>query len=98
MVFSTNGMRPSEKKVVYLQAMPNLTTKTELQEFLGLVTYLSPFINNISAQAEPIRSLLKKEVPFQWDDDHQIFFSTTSKHWSVKKPASSITTHRHQHT
>ena len=65
MVFSTNGMRPSEKKVVDLQAMPTPVTKTELQEFLGLVTYISPFINNLSAQAKPICSLLRKEVPFQ---------------------------------
>ena len=74
MVFSANGMKPDQAKVVDLQAMPAPTSKTELQEFLGLITYLSPFIRNLSAQAEPIRKLLCKDTPFQWSEDHQHVF------------------------
>ena len=74
MVFSASGMKPDESKVTDLKAMPAPTNKTELQQFLGLITYLSPFIRNLSAQAEPIRSLLCKNTPFEWSEDHQHVF------------------------
>jgi hypothetical protein len=74
MIFSSAGMKPDHKKIADLKAIPPPTSKTELQEFLGLVTFLGPFIPNLSAQAEPIRALLKKDVPFQWEDDHQQVF------------------------
>ena len=74
MVFSANGMKPDEAKVADLQAMPAPTSKTELQEFLGLITYLGPFILNLSAQVEPIRKCLRKDTPFQWSEDHQRVF------------------------
>lgn len=74
MVFSASGMKPDEGKVADLKAMPAPKSKTELQEFLGLITYLSPFIRNLSAQAEPVRKLLCKDTPFEWSEDHQHVF------------------------
>ena len=71
MVFGPGGMKPDERKVADLKAMPVPNSKAELQEFLGLITYLSPFIHNLSAHAEPIRKLLCKDVPFEWSPDHQ---------------------------
>ena len=74
MVFGVNGMKPDEAKVTDLKAMPAPTNKKELQEFLGLITYLSPFIRNLSAHAEPVRKLLCKDTPFEWSEDHQHVF------------------------
>ena len=73
-VISSGGMKPDDHKVDDLKAMPAPTSKTELQEFLGLITYLSPFISNLSSQAEPIRELLRKDVPFEWSADYQKVF------------------------
>ena len=37
---------------------------TKLQEFLGLVTYLSPFIPGLSTLTSPLHELLKKDTNF----------------------------------
>ena len=74
MVISVNGMKPDEAKVEDLQSMPAPQNKTELQEFLGMITFLSPFIRNLSAHAEPIRKLLCKDTPYEWSEDHQHVF------------------------
>jgi hypothetical protein len=71
MIHGINGIKPDPNKVEDLQAMPSPTSKKELQEFLGLIQYLSPFIDNLSERAAPLRDLLKKDVPFEWDSDHQ---------------------------
>lgn len=44
--------------------MPN--NKTELQRFLGMVTYLSKFIPNMSKRTQPLRKLLEKGVAWDW--------------------------------
>jgi len=36
---------------------------SQLQTFLGLVTYMGPFIANLSAMAEPLRKLLNLLTP-----------------------------------
>ena len=39
--------------------------------FLGVITYLSPFIPDIVAKAQSLRGLLKKTSDFRWETDHQ---------------------------
>ena len=43
-LYDANGVHPDAGKVDAVHALPAPTNVTELQEFLGLVTYLSPFI------------------------------------------------------
>ena len=74
MIFGQNGMSPDGKKVEDLQAMPSPTSKAEVQEFLGLVTYLGPFINNLSAKSLPLRNLTKKDTEFRWGELEQEVF------------------------
>ena len=74
MIISANGMKPDQAKVEDLKAMPAPTSKTELQEFLGLITYLGPYIRNLSAKSEPIRKLLCKETPFEWSEDYETVY------------------------
>ena len=42
----------------------------ELKLFLGAIQYLSKFINNLSAQTDSLRQLLKKEIEWIWTDEH----------------------------
>ena len=75
MRFSIDGMKPDEKKVMDLHNMPEPKSKKEVQVFLGLINYLSPFIRNLSAEAEPLRQLTKEQVPFEWSEDYSHIFS-----------------------
>ena len=45
---------PRPWKVDAVHALPAPTNVTELQEFLGLVTYLSPFIPGLSTLTAPL--------------------------------------------
>ena len=48
MIYSENGVSPDPENLKDLQNMLYPTCKKELQEFLGLITYLSPFIPNLA--------------------------------------------------
>ena len=69
--------------------MPAPTNVTELQEFLGLVTYLSPFIPGLSTLTAPLRELLKKDTDFSWNHTYGIAFE------QVKEAVVSDTTLRY---
>ena len=50
-LYDANGVHPDPEKVDAVHALPAPTNVTELQEFLGMVTYLSPFIRGLSLTA-----------------------------------------------
>ena len=53
-LYNANGVHPDPGKVNAIHALPAPTNTTELQEFLGLVTYLSPFIPGLSTLTAPL--------------------------------------------
>ena len=53
-LYNANGVHPDPGKVDAVHALPAPTNITELQEFLGLVTYLSPFIPGLSTFTAPL--------------------------------------------
>ena len=53
-LYDANGVHPDPGKVDAVHALPAPTNITELQEFLGLVTYLSPFIPSLSTLTAPL--------------------------------------------
>ena len=48
--------------------------KQQLSSFLGMVTYLSQYVPNISSLTSDLRGLLKKDALFQWSDAHDVAF------------------------
>ena len=46
----------------------------ELQSFLGIATYMAPFIANMSALSNPLRNLFKKGTDFHWSPSHSTVF------------------------
>ena len=88
-LYDANGVHPDPGKVDAVHALPAPTNVTELQEFLGLVTYLSPFIPGVSTLTAPLRELLKKDTDFSWNRTYDIAFE-----W-VKEAVISDTTLRY---
>ena len=93
MVYDANGAHPDSKKVDAIHKMPPPDSKLQLQHFLGMVTYLSPFIPSLSTHTAPLRELLKKE--FMWNPTYQEAFNqikklvckgTTLWYFDVQKP------------
>ena len=69
-IYSKDGIRPDPAKVHGIQSMPVPQDKEDLQRFLGMMTYLATFIPNFSEESQPLRDLLKKNVPFEMSEDH----------------------------
>ena len=76
--------------------MPAPKTATQLQKFLRLVTYLSPFIPSLSSFTAPLCGLLKKGTEFLWNNSYQKEFNkvkslickdTTLWYFNICKPA-----------
>ena len=47
---------------------------SEVRSFMGLVQYSARFIPDLATVSEPLRQLLKKCAPFQWDKEQQTAF------------------------
>ena len=55
-LYDANGVHPDPEKVNVVHALPAPTNVTELQEFLSMVAYLSPFIHGLSTLTAPCKN------------------------------------------
>ena len=69
-----DGVQPDPSKVSALKQMAPPTNKQELQAFLGLATYMGPFISDLSTLTAPLRELVKENSLFDWNSAHQQAF------------------------
>ena len=65
-----NGAHLDPRKVGAVHNIPAPDTATQLQKFLGMVTYLSPFVPSLSFTT-PLCELLKKGTDFIWNESYQ---------------------------
>ena len=94
-VYDKHRAHPDPSKVSAIKEMPAPQNKGELQSFLGMVTYLSPFIPQLSSHTATLRGLLKTDVEYNWDATYQVAFDklkslvcedTTLRYFNTKKP------------
>ena len=52
-LYDESGVHPDPEKADTVHALPTPTNITDLQEFLGMVTYLSSFIPGLSTLTAP---------------------------------------------
>ena len=72
-LYDADGVYPDPDKVDAIHALPVQTNNTELHEFLGMVTYLSPFIPSLSTLTASLHELLKKDTDFTWNCTYNAF-------------------------
>lgn len=73
-ILSAKGLEADDSKVITIDSLKMPTNKTELQRFLGMVTYLSKFIPNMSERTQPLRKLLEKGVVWDWQIEQTTAF------------------------
>ena len=66
--YSKDGMHPDPKKIQGIMEMTAPQDKQQLQSFLGMVNYMGTLIPNLSHHTEPLRSMLKQDNVFAWDE------------------------------
>ena len=74
-ILTSQGLQPDPKKIQAVNNMPPPQDKESLQRFLGMLTYLSKFIPNLSQIASPLRALLEKDTAWEWHHEHQDSFN-----------------------
>jgi hypothetical protein len=68
---SSDGVKPDQEKVKAIIEMPNPTDKSGVRRLIGMLNFLSSFIPNKSSIIAPLRSLLKDDVPWHWEAEHE---------------------------
>ena len=80
--YMIDGHKPAQIKVSAITTMPELSSKKEVQSFIGIINLLSKFSARLS---EPIRELSKERVLFNWRPEYREAFNTIKKEL-VKAP------------
>lgn len=68
------GIFPIESKVEAIKKFRSPENVDEVRSFLGTVTYLARFIQNLATISEPLRKLLKKDERFVWKQEQEEAF------------------------
>ena len=66
-MLTSEGVRPDPDKVSAIESMKPPKDKSQLETFLGMVTYLAKCAQNLSEITSPLRMLLTKDTLFSWD-------------------------------
>ena len=85
--FTQSGIAPPESKNILSLPAPN--NLKQLRSFLGSVHYIGKFIPNLSQLCHPLRPLLKKNIKFVWNDEHETHFQ------SIKNKVANATENTH---
>ena len=75
-IFTKEGTRPDPKKINDLLHAPKPTNTHEVRSFLGMANYSSKYIQNFATITAPLRELTKKNVRFEWSEEHDDAFDT----------------------
>ena len=64
------GIRPLHDKLKVIKNLKLPSNEKELKSFLGDIQYLSKYIDNLSAQKDSLRQLLKKDTKWIWTEEY----------------------------
>ena len=60
------GIHPTQAKVKAIKPVPTPSNVSELKAYLGILTYYSKFLPNLSTVLAPLYELLKKHKKWTW--------------------------------
>lgn len=94
-ILTSQGIKPDPSKISSIVNMPRPENKEAVMRFLGMVTYLSRYINKLSDTTEVLRKITRNGETFQWTDNEEKAFlnikniiadATKLKYFDPKKP------------
>lgn len=78
-LITENGVRPNPAKIDAIQRFPQPKNPKEIKQFLGLTGYYRRFVMDYSKIIKPLTNLLKKDVPFNFNESCVKAFETCKK-------------------
>lgn len=79
------GIKVDLAKMKAIVELPPPKNIRELRGFQGRIVYTRRFISNLFGKCEPFSKLMKKDAPFEWDEDCQHAFESI-KTYLTKPP------------
>ncbi|GMF37553.1 unnamed protein product [Phytophthora fragariaefolia] len=76
---SKDGVRADPEKISSNRSWPTLKNQTELPQWLGLANYFHKYTKDYAGLIQPMSSLLKKNVAWDWRPEHQDAFEAVKK-------------------
>jgi hypothetical protein len=70
-VITKHGIEVDPSKIQAIVKMPPPINLHKLKSFQGHLAYIRRFISNIPGRCKPFSRVIKKGVPFQWDQAYQ---------------------------
>ncbi len=70
-----DGIHTVDSKITTVQKFPTPTSVEKVRSFLGLAGYYRAFIKDFPSIGSPLTRLLKKDVPFLWNDTQHNSFT-----------------------
>ena len=95
-IAGADGLSVDPAKVEAIVGMPKPACKADLQRLLGMVRYLAVYIPNESAITATLRMLLREDVEWDWNHEHDdavsririaLIQASTLEYYNVHKPA-----------
>jgi hypothetical protein len=73
-IITVEGITPDPAKIEKVKSYPVPRDKTNVRAFLGLASYYRRFVREFSTVAKPLHNLTKRDVAFEWKNEHQSAF------------------------
>jgi hypothetical protein len=73
---TASGLCPDPEKIAVVKKFPTPTNTRVVKLYLSLCSYYRKFIPNFSKISKPLANLLRKNVPFKWDQKTEEAFVT----------------------
>ena len=84
-VMTRNGLNADLKKVEAIIEMEQTADVPAVQRFIGLVKYLSKFLQDLSELCEPLRGLTHKKAEWNWTHEQVNAFEKMKDAVSMKR-------------
>ena len=72
-----DGLHPLSDRVRAVKDAPTPNSVSKLKSYLGMLTYYSKFLPNLSTLLNPLYKLLKKDVEWKWGDTQAKSFTAS---------------------
>ncbi|KAM2959947.1 hypothetical protein FF1_029702 [Malus domestica] len=81
-VVKHRGIEVDQSKIKAIQSMPEPRNLHELKSLQGRLAFIRRFISNLAGRCQPFSRLMKKDVPFVWDEACHNAFESIKKYLS----------------
>jgi hypothetical protein len=70
-ICTPEGIRPDPKKIRAIEQYAVHKSVRDIRAYIGLARYYRRHVRNFAEFAKPLTTPTRKEVPFEWKEEHQ---------------------------